>query len=146
MKLPWPLSNRDLLVSCTGVPMPQNKSVLLIIQDIGNKNTYLGNEMPPPDQGIVRILMHHCCINLMQLGPNRTQVSFLVRSDPRIALLPAAVKNWGAKQGIFMFMRAIRDQCSRFPGSEYERRVEKNPQFYDTVKDRATKYHFENVE
>ena len=146
MKLPWPLSNRDMMLSCTGIPMPQNKSVILLIQDIGEVSTYMGEHIPPPLPGIVRIRLHHCCVNVMQTEDGQTQVSFIVRADPKIALLPAAVRNWGSKQAIFAFMQAMRNQCSRFAGSEYERRVAKNPEYYNELRQRAAKYHYENVE
>ena len=146
MKLPWPLSNRDMMVACTGIPMPQNKSVLLLIQDVGELSSYMGQAISPPEQGNVRIRIHHCCVNVMQVGEGQTQVSFMVRADPKIALLPAQLRNWGSKQAIFTFMKAMRDQCARFPGSEYERRVAKNPDYYDELRSRAAKYHYENVE
>jgi len=140
MRLPWPLRNRDLLLSCTGIPMPQNRSILLIIQDLAKQDSYLGCALPPPDPHIVRITMHHCCINLMQLSDSQTQLSFICRSDPKISLLPDAVRNWGSKQAIFTFMQAIREQCRKFEGSEYELRMQKRPDFYNALQERAAKY------
>lgn len=146
MKLPWPLSNRDMMVACTGIPMPQNKSVLLIIQDVGELSSYMGQAIAAAEQGNVRMKLLHCCVNVMQVGEGQTQVSFMVRADPKIALLPAQLRNWGSKQAIFAFMKAMREQCERFPGSEYERRVAKNPAYYNELRSRAAKYHYENVE
>jgi hypothetical protein len=146
MKLPWPLSNRDMVVACAGIPMPQNKSVLLLIRDVGDLPSFMGHTIPPPTQGNVRMKIHHCCVNVMQVAEAQTQVSFMFRADPKIALLPSEVRKWGSKQAIFAFMRSMREQCARFAGSEYERRVAKNPDYYNELRSRAAKYHYENVE
>jgi hypothetical protein len=123
--------------------MPQNRSILLLIQDLAQLTSYLGCPLPPPDPHTVRITMHHCCINLMQTSETQTQLSFIVRSDPKIALLPDSVRNWGAKQAIFSFMQAMKEQCRKFEGSEYERRMQKRPEFYNELRNRAARYSME---
>lgn len=142
MNLPWPVSNRDLMLACVGIPMPQNHSVLIIMRDLAGEKQYMGVELPHPVSGDVRMRMEFCCVNVMKTGENETQISLILRADPMIRLLPHGVLNYCTKQAMFFFMQEMRTQCSSFESSEYAQRVQANSDYYDLIKDRATRYSF----
>lgn len=142
MNLPWPVSNRDTLLACVGIPMPQNNSVLIIMHDLGGQKQYMGVELPEPVSGDVRMKMEFCCVNVMRKDEAETQISVILRADPKIRLLPHSVLNYCTKQAMFFFMQEMRAQCSTFATSEYAQRVQGNSQYYDLIKDRATRYSF----
>lgn len=143
MNLPWPVSNRDLMLACVGIPMPQNNSVLIIMHDLRGKTEYMGIPLPEPIKGDVRMRMEFCCVNIMHKGYHETQISLILRSDPCISLLPQNVLNYCTRQAMFIFMQTIRTKCSEFAGSEYERRVQMNEQYYELIKERAMRYDFQ---
>ena len=143
MNLPWPVSNRDLMMVCVGIPMPQNNSVLIIMHDLEGKREYMGLELPEPVKGDVRMRMEFCCVNIMHKGHHETQISLILRSDPQISLLPQNVLQYCTKQAMFIFLETMRNKCAEFAGSEYENRVQMNEEYYRLIKERATRYDFE---
>lgn len=134
MNLPWPCSDRDIVVSAIGIPIPENRSVLINIKSVKTP-TFLNTSIPPPAGSDIRIDMSVGCINLMILEPGVTQVSLISHSDPHLAFLPQSLINFGTKHGIFFFMRMLREKAKNFKGSEFERRVNEKSDYYKKIED-----------
>ena len=132
MNIPWPCSDRDLAVSAMGIPIPENRSVLISLKSIKTP-TYLNTPIPPPEGNDVRIDISLGCINLMILEPERTQISLVIHSNPNLALIPQSLINFGTKQGIFFFMNMLREKAKNFKGSEFERRVNEKSDYYKKI-------------
>ena len=133
MKLPWPVENRDMMVSAIGIPIPQNKSVLIVLKSIETPS-YLEVEVPPPSN--VRIDLKLGCLNVTYVSANETQISMITRCDPKLALVPAAIINYATKHGVFYFMEAIKKMCDEYSGSQHEELVNANPGYYQEIRDR----------
>lgn len=138
LDLPWPVSNRDVCLSCQGVAIGQNKSCLIVLSDL--EEPFLGNPPVEVAQGSVRINIPIGCINIMYRGPESTQVSLIINAQPHVALIPQWLINWSTKQVFFWFMNSIREQVFKFKGSEYETRVEQRAEYYEELKKRIHKY------
>jgi hypothetical protein len=134
MNLPWPCSDRDIVVSAIGIPIPENRSVLINIKSVKTP-TFLNTSIPAPAGNDIRIDMSVGCINLMILEPGVTQVSLISHSDPHLAFLPQPLINFGTKHGIFFFMRMLREKAKNFKGSEFERRVSEKSDYYKKIED-----------
>lgn len=130
--IPWPASNRDLVVNAFGIPIPDNNSIMLILRGI-EIETFLGTPIPPPDKGDVRVTMKTGVLNFMKLSDTQTQMSFLSHSDPHVTLVPESLMNWCTQTGIFYFIKSMEDKTKAFAGSVYEERVNANPQFYESI-------------
>lgn len=130
--IPWPASNRDLVVNAYGIPIPDNKSIMLILRGV-NTDSFLGTPIPPPDKGDVRVTMKTGVLNFMKLSDTQTQMSFLSHSDPHVTLVPESLMNWCTQTGIFYFIKSMEDKANAFKGSVYEERVNANPQFYSSI-------------
>lgn len=129
--LPWPVSNRDLALNAFGLTIPENNSIMIILRSVPDK--FLGCDIPPPDGGDVRITMKTGVLNFMKRSETQTQVSFLSHADPHVSLIPESLLNWGAKTGVYFFIKSMQDKTMEYKGSIFEERVSANQAFYDKV-------------
>jgi hypothetical protein len=132
--IPWPASNRDMVVNAFGITIPENNSIMLILRNISTPS-FLGREIPPPDPGHVRIELKTGLLNFMKRGENQTQVSFISHSDPHVAAVPETLLNWCTQTGIYYFIKSMQDQTNNFAGSVFQQRVNSNPDFYQHIND-----------
>ena len=130
--IPWPASNRDMVINAYGIPIPDNKSIMLVLRGVETE-TFLGNAVPQPDRGDVRVTMKTGVINFMKLSETQTQLSFLSHADPHVSLVPESLMNFCTQTGIYMFIKSMEDKAKAFNGSIFEERVNKNPQFYESI-------------
>ena len=133
MKLPWPVDNRDMVVSAVGIPIPQNKCVLIVLKSI-ERPSYMDIEVPPPEH--VRVELNVACLNVTYVSANETQISMIAGCDPKLALVPDVVINYATKHGVFYFMEAIKKMCDQYTGSQHEQLVNANPGYYQEIRDR----------
>lgn len=132
-KLPWPIENRDAVVSASAIPIPENKSVLIVIKSIDRKE-YM--EVNIPDTNSVRMNIKETCLNVMYISDNETQLSFIAKCDVKLALIPASVVNYATKHGVFYFMETMMKLCDEYVGSKYEELVDSKPDYYRRLRDR----------
>jgi START domain len=133
LKLPWPINDRDILLSAVGIPIPENKSVLIVLKSI-DKSSYLGIPIPEPES--IRTEMKIGCLNLHYINDNETQVSLISKCDPKLALIPTPIINYATKHGVFFFMESIRRKCDEYTGSEHEHLVNSKPEYYEEIRKR----------
>jgi hypothetical protein len=127
--MPWPLTDREAVVSVVCIPVPYNRSLLLVIRSVEGSR-YLGYSVPGPGEGEVRIDINICCLNIVYNGPGDTHLSLIVRSDPKIAMMPKFLINFATKHVMYYLMDTIREKVRNYAGSEYQRRVMQNAQYY----------------
>jgi hypothetical protein len=137
LDIPWPCSNRDMVISALGVPLEESCSALVVLKSV--EDHYFGTEVPQVLEDQVRVDLHIGCINIRSLSPSKSHLTFIVRSDPHLSLIPSWLMNFGIKHFIYYFMERIRDKTAQYEGSEYERRVKANPDYYSEIQDRISK-------
>mmetsp|Transcript_19528 Transcript_19528/g.35709 ORF Transcript_19528/g.35709 Transcript_19528/m.35709 type:complete len:282 (-) Transcript_19528:1212-2057(-) len=137
--MPWPVTDREAVVSVVGIPVPYNRSALLVIRSVDGSN-YLSFPIPDTSEGDVRIDINICCVNIVYNGPEETHLSLIVRSDPKIAMLPKFLINFATKHVMYYLMDTIREKVKNYAGSEYERRVMQNPQYYTTFHNKLSTF------
>jgi hypothetical protein len=130
--LPWPASNRDMIVNAFGVTLPENNSIMVLLRQIEG-NSFLGAQIPDPDGGDVRITLKTGLINLMKRADNQTQVSFIVHSDPHVAIVPESLLNYCTQTAIYYFMKSMHDQATQYSGSIYEKRINEKSEIYQEI-------------
>lgn len=139
LDIPWPCSNRYILISAVGVAIRPNRSALILFRDVTSPS-YLGVTMPEPEAGLIRADVPIGCINIMMLESNRTQVSFVAKTNPHLALIPQSLVNYAEKHVVFYLLQMIREKCRTYAGSEYERRVAVKTEYYERLRTRIEKY------
>ncbi|OMJ74069.1 hypothetical protein SteCoe_27088 [Stentor coeruleus] len=137
LKMPWPIDKRDAVISTVGIPIPENRSILITLKSI-NENNYLS--IPIPETESIRIDINLGCLNIHQIEDNEIQVSLVARVDVKLALIPSAVVNYAAKHGVFFFMNAVKEMCDEYPGSKYEELVRSKPEYYEEIKRRISSF------
>ena len=130
--IPWPASNRDMVVNAYGIILPENNSIMILLRGV-ESGKFLGVDIPPPDGADVRISMKTGVLNIMKRSPTQTQISFIVDSDPHVAMVPESLLNYCTQTGIFYFMKSMMEKSMEFVGSIFERRVEERKEFYDEL-------------
>ena len=130
--IPWPASNRDMVVNAYGITLPENNSIMILLRGVESEK-FLGIDIPQPDSGDVRITMKTGILNLMKRGENQTQISFITHSDPHVAMVPESLLNFCTETGIFYFMKSMQEKSMQFVGSIFEKRVEERHEFYQTI-------------
>ena len=136
--LPWPVSGREALLRGLGVPLASSNSALIVMKTVKSA-TFLGMPVPAPNRDLVPIEVHLACMNIKYIDPTHTELSLILRSNPNMPLIPQWLINWATKKIIWYFMDAARTQALHFAGSEYERRVQSKPEYYQEIKDRLMK-------
>jgi hypothetical protein len=137
LDIPWPCSNRDMVISALGVPLEESCSALVVLKSV--KDHYFGVDVPQVLDDQVRVDLHIGCINIRCLSPSKSHLTFIVRSDPHVSMIPSWLMNFGIKHFIYYFMERIRDKTAQYEGSEFERRVKANPGYYSEIQDRISK-------
>lgn len=132
-KLPWPIENRDAVVSAAAIPIPENKSVLIVLKSI-ERPEYM--EVAIPETNTVRMTIKQACLNITYVSEEETQISLIARCDVKLALIPISVVNFATKHGVFYFMQQVRKMSDEYKGSKYEELVETKPQYYGEIKNR----------
>ncbi|CAG9321087.1 unnamed protein product [Blepharisma stoltei] len=129
--LPWPVTNRDMVVSAVGIPIPENSSTLMILRSIDEYSSFLDINIPTSEG--VRITMNYACLNITYISPNESQISLIARCDPHMSLIPTFLVNYVTKHGILYFLQSVREQCQQYEGSVHQEYVNANPGYYEEV-------------
>jgi hypothetical protein len=133
-KLPWPANDMDMVVSAVGIPIPDNKSALIILKSLDTMSEFLGVSIPHPEG--TRLTLTIGCLNLTYLEPDKTQVSLIAKSNPHMPIIPIQLINYATKHGVYYFMEAVRKKAEDFKGSVFEELVINNPDYYQEIKER----------
>lgn len=131
--LPWPVTDRDMVISAVGVPIPENNSVLMVLRGLDEfaNSSFLG--VPIPEAAGVRITCKIACLNVCILGPNEIQISIIAKVDPHMHLIPQQLINYATKHGVYYFLQAVKERCENYAGSVHEDCVNANPGYYQEV-------------
>ena len=146
LSLPWPISDRQMLLECVGIPIVHAKSILIVFRTPPEK-VYLGFDVPHIGDDEARIDVPLGCINILYVDQHSSLVTIIDRANPHIVLstqplIPQNVINFGTKHIVYYMMKKIRDFCESYEGSEYEQRVRENPQYYIEIQRRISEYQF----
>lgn len=58
-------------------------------------------------------------------------------------LIPEPVMEFCTSKVMLGFISSVREECLKFRGSQYERRVEENTEYYAAIMEKAMKFHVE---
>lgn len=130
--IPWPASNRDMVVNAFGIILPENNSIMVLLRGIDSEK-FLGVDVPKPEGADVRVTMKTGVLNIMKRSETQTQISFLSHSDPHVAMVPESLMNFCTHTGIFYFMKSMQEKSVNFAGSVFEKRVGERADFYGEI-------------
>jgi len=137
--LPYPFSGRDMVLYGYGVDILEQNTVICVSHSI---DKYPGVQLPEPGRGIVRADIKACCFMLKPIAPDRTQLCMLSNLDVKLPLAPFWLVNFVNVRMADTYFTSLRNQLSKFEGSEYATRLMEKREMYDEV-ERRINAHFD---
>lgn len=139
---PWPLYSRDAAIYAYAVDALDEEdggSVMVVSRSL---TTTDGIEaVPKPSNRTVRIDMHHSGFELVPVQPGLVKAKFLYNVDPKLAFIPTALINWGARMLCRWSLRTLESRArdlSKMP-REYEERLASSP-VYEHIRSRLDQF------
>jgi hypothetical protein len=138
-KLPIPFANRDIVLfafGCNATGLDGVNGIIISAESIPNgQSTWWGTSVPP--QGAdktVRENVRGMNFIMKPLPDDKTELTVIANLDKQLALVPKSIVNWMIKDMIKGLYKNMIKLNMKFPHTEFAKRVEANPQFYDWVK------------
>lgn len=136
--LPWPVSDREATVLGRGMPLIKSRALVLMLKTLDR--SYLGIDIPAASEGSVKVDIFLSCIYIQYTQENKCALSLIIRSDPKISLIPQWLINYGTKQVAHIFVQNLREYANKYAGSEFEERVKERPDFYADIRIKLQDY------
>lgn len=136
--LPWPVSDREASILGRGVPLVDSKGLVIIMKTL--EESYLGIDIPATSPDSIKITVHLSCIYIQYSEENKCSITLIIRSDPKIPLIPQWLINYGSKHVAHIFIQSLRENACNFSGSDFEERVKARPEFYDDIRKKLEDY------
>lgn len=86
MSFPWPLSDRELIVTFTAVPNPEDKSCTIVMAT-PTEESYLNYQIPPVENGRIRMNVPIGCLFVKYLSPTSTKVVVVCSANANIVII-----------------------------------------------------------
>jgi hypothetical protein len=136
--LPWPVSDREASVLGRGMPLIDSRGLVIMLKTV--ESNYLGTDIPAASEGSVKVDISLSCIYIQYSQENKCSISLIIRSDPKLPLIPQWLINYGTKQVTHIFLKNLREYATKFAGSEFEDRVKARPEFYNDIHKKLEDY------
>ena len=136
--LPWPVSDREASVLGRGMPLIDSRGLVIMLKTV--ERNYLGTDIPGASEGSVKVDISLSCIYIQYPQENKCSISLIIRSDPKLSLIPQWLINYGTKQVAHIFVKNLREYATKFAGSEFEDRVKARPEFYNDIRKKLEDY------
>jgi hypothetical protein len=136
--LPWPVSDREASVLGRGMPLIDSRGLVIMLKTV--ESNYLGTDIPAASEGSVKVDISLSCIYIQYSQENKCSISLIIRSDPKLPLIPQWLINYGTKQVTHIFLKNLREYATKFAGSEFEDRVKARPEFYNDIRKKLEDY------
>jgi hypothetical protein len=163
MNMPWPITNRDCVLSVTGVDCMDRKDdgtnpqiVCMLESRGGGEDTYNGQPVSAETDGFVRCDIIRGCVVLTPAetrsaaaddtaaaegegaaaGGAGTFVQIMCSVDPKLTMVPVWLINMVMRNFAFLILVQLRTTATTVQGTVYEQRIQKNREFYGFVERR----------
>lgn len=74
------------------------------------------------------------------IGTTKTELTIIANLDKQIALVPQSIINWLIKDMIKGLYKNMIKLNVKFPSTEFAKRVDLNPEFYNWIKETLEKH------
>ena len=144
-KLPMPFANRDIVLfafGCNAIDLEGVNGIIISAQSIpAGESTWWGK--PVPEEGADRTVRENVRgMNFVMkpLPGGKTELTVIANLDKQVAFIPKSVINWMIKDMIKGLYRNMIKLNKKFAETEFAKRVQVNPEFYDWVKQNIVKH------
>ena len=144
-KLPMPFANRDIVLfafGCNAINLDGVNGIIISAQSIpAGEKAWWGK--PVPEEGAdksVREYLRGMNFVMKPLPGGKTELTVIANLDKQVAFIPKSVINWMIKDMIKGLYRNMIKLNKKFTETEFAKRVEVNPEFYNWVKQNIVKH------
>jgi len=127
-KVPFPFESRDVCIFGYGVDSLDEDTITIIARDCEQQHDH-NHVLESP--GCTRIDLTMGGALLKPLSPTETFVTIVANVDPKVAIIPYALLNWGTKTLVHYVFLALRDLTKNLEGSEFEERLKTSPTYVE---------------
>ena len=144
-KLPMPFTNRDIVLfafGCNAIELEGVNGIIIAAQSIPAGQTIWWGK-PVPEDGAdktVRETVRGMNFVMKPLPGGKTELTVISNLDKQVAFIPKSVVNWMIKDMIKGLYRNMIKLNKKFTETEFAKRVQINPEFYNWVKQNIVKH------
>jgi hypothetical protein len=136
-QMPFPIANRDTVLfafGCNAMAVEGVEGVIVSVQSIAEKlENWWGYAVPPPDK-FKREHVRGMSFVMKPTKTGETELTIIANLDKQIAFIPKSLINWLIKDMIKGLYKNMTKLSLKFERTEFSKRVDENPDFYDWVK------------
>lgn len=142
-QMPIPFANRDTVLfafGCNAMAVEGLNAITICAQSIPGDHWW-GH--PVPAEGAdrtVRERIRGMSFVMRPVGDGQTEMTVIANMDKQIVFIPQSLMNWMIKDMIKGLYKNMIKINLKFDKTEFAKRVDKNPQFYDWVKETLSKH------
>lgn len=134
VNVPFPFSDRDVLLEVQGCMLPESNSMCLMMQSVHSPNWY-GYATEAADPDIVRMDVHSCFAYMKAIDEETTLFKVIVNVDLKFDLIPIWLIKFGMSKGVAVWLERICKYSENFKDTKWEKQQIKNP-LYRLIKKR----------
>ena len=148
-QLPLPFANRDTVMfafGCNAIDVDGINGLIISAQSIPNgSSSWWGQPVPPEGADrTVRENVRGMSFIMKPVGEDQTEITVVANLDKHLAFIPKSLMNWLIKDMIKGLYKNMIKINAKFPRTEFAKRVQTDPDFYNWVKLTIDK-HFNGV-
>lgn len=126
-KFPWPLWNRDMAMTMTGMMDQKNHALISVSKsiDIGEKYFDYTVEAPKEEEQLVRMEVKRGYNFFQYLGPNKTRHVAIWNTDPKMEYVPTALLNFMMSNVLYTNMSNLQKLAQSLKDPEASKEIYK---------------------
>jgi hypothetical protein len=138
-KLPRPFANRDTVLfafGCNAMQLNGVNGIIISAQSIPKDlSSWWGKDVPPEGTDrSVRENLRGMSFIMKPVGINQTEMTVVANLDKQVSFIPKSLMHWLIKDMIRGLYKNMVTLSVNFDNTEFAKRVDANPAFYDWVK------------
>lgn len=136
IRLPWPLSDRDIVIHIRAVDALSDGFVLFSGRSI---STHLDLEIPQPRNGVERITINECAAMLSYME-SLVHVTSVFYVNFNLPFVPQMIINYAVRHLPYYAFRALESNAKVLPAAHSERVYDDIGKFYQHIRSRLQQY------
>lgn len=133
--MPWPFSNRDLIMHGCGTILKDRKAVIIGIRSVLDE-TIFNFAMPKPYKNIVRAIIYAGGAYIESIAENRCRLRFISNANPKLKLIPQWLINLVTRKVAYIALQKFKGILNTIQSHGHEQRIQDRKEFYDRVRER----------
>lgn len=135
-KLPWPMWDREVCASVTGMFDRKNKGVLMVLKSVQEGQVWFGQETPMAANKHVRVLIIKGYHYFQYISENQTRYVTISNSDPQFGFrIPNWLLNYMTGKVCYQMLTLMQKKAKEVPNLPYMDRINQRRKFYSRIEE-----------